>query len=96
MHGMSQEIILPRKWTVRAHEKRIIVIRGEQEKAVHPVMKALLWALYLPQFPTIQIEVAIGDHYKPDLIAQDEKENVLFWGEAGKLKIEKIKKLVKR
>ncbi|MBZ0310539.1 MAG: hypothetical protein K8I82_31055 [Anaerolineae bacterium] len=93
---MSTEPILPRKWRVKAHQQQIILLRGMQERGEHVVMKALLWALYLPFYSTLQIEVSIDDRYKPDVIAHDEAGNLLFWGESGKVGKKKIQSLVRR
>ena len=91
------EIILPRKWTVRAHGQRMIFLRGLQERAEHVVMKALLWALYLPDYPDLRVEVRVGDHhYKPDVVQVDAAEKPLFWGEAGMVSKKKIETLTRR
>jgi hypothetical protein len=34
-------------------------------------MKALLWALYLPIYPKLSVEIAIGDRYRPDVVELD-------------------------
>lgn len=57
-------------------------------------MKALLWALYLPYYSDILIEVPVGDRFKPDLVALDAKGYPTFWAEAGYFRAEKIRYLV--
>jgi hypothetical protein len=42
------------------------------------------------------VEVAIGDRYKPDLVARDETGKPVFWGEAGQVSVDKIRALGKR
>ena len=87
---------------LKAHGRHIVIVKGEREKFVHPLMKALLWALYLPLYPSVTVEVGAGDRYKPDVIAfppddvrlRDPKP--LFWGEAGSVGRDKIEALVKR
>ena len=61
-------------------------------------MKAFLWALYLPQYPTIKVEVSVGDRYKPDVVAlpPDPQADPRFWGEAGQVSPEKITSLGRR
>jgi hypothetical protein len=66
-------------------------------------MKALLWALYLPYYPTATIEVRIGDKYKPDVVAFAASPNIYqvnqhptFWGEAGQTGRDKIQSIVRR
>lgn len=99
---MNPEPIIPRKWTVKAHGQRIVLSKSPQESARHVIMKALLWALYLPQYPTLTIEIRIGDRYKPDLVAFDPQPNIyapdkpLFWGESGVVSQDKIESLVRR
>jgi hypothetical protein len=96
------EPILPRKWTLRAHGQRLVFIKGQNESARHVIMKAMLWALYLPQYPTMTVEIRIGDRYKPDLVAFDAQTSIyaadkpLFWGESGVVGLEKIQSIVRR
>lgn len=99
---MNSEPIIPRKWTVKAYEHRIVLSKSPQESARHVIMKALLWALYLPDYPTLTVEIRIGDRYKPDLVAFDPQPNIyaadkpLFWGESGVVSQDKIESLVRR
>ena len=58
-------------------------------------MKALLWALYLPAYAQLQVEVSIGYRHKPDLVALG-SEGPLFWAEAGKVGKQKLERMVKR
>lgn len=95
-------VLSRRRWRLHAHGQHIVVVNGMRERFVHPLMKALLWALYMPSYPDITIEIRIGDRYKPDVVAFDRdnprfRENEpIFWGEAGQVKREKIQALVKR
>ena len=64
-------------------------------------MKALLWALYLPAYPNMSVEINIGDKYKPDVVAfapaaQLREGTPVFWGEAGQVSRGKIESLVRR
>lgn len=93
---MSREIILPRKWTLRVGDRKIVFIKGYVERPEHVIMKALLWALYTPAYPHISIEMRIGDRYKPDVVALDETLQPRFWGESGQVGKEKIHSLVRR
>ena len=58
-------------------------------------MKALLWALYLPAYAQLQVEVAIGHRYKPDLVALG-AGTPLFWAEAGRVGNQKFKRVIHR
>ncbi|MCB0112297.1 MAG: hypothetical protein KDE53_40515 [Caldilineaceae bacterium] len=58
-----------------------------------------MWALYLPAYPNLKVEYAIGDRYKPDVVAlhtTDPHADPLFWGEAGQVREPKIRSLVRR
>jgi hypothetical protein len=87
---------------LKAHGHHIVVVKGTAERFEHPLMKALLWALYLPQHPLITIEIHIGDRYKPDVVAFDLQNLRLrpnepaFWGEAGSVGRDKIESILKR
>lgn len=91
---MSQ--LLRRKWTLRAHGKKVVFIKKSNERAEHVLMKAFLWALYLPQYPDLLVEVRIGDRYKPDIVSIDANTDPRFWGEAGQVGLAKIRSLIRR
>lgn len=48
-----------------------MVVKRKHERIEHVWMKAFLWALYLPQYPTLSVELEIGETYKPDVVAMD-------------------------
>lgn len=93
---MTSDLMLPGKWTVRAHGRRLVLVKKPNEKSAHVIMKALLWALYLPRYPQLTVEVGLGLRYKPDLVATDEREWPVFWAEAGQVGVEKIRTLCRR
>ncbi|MGD8367093.1 MAG: hypothetical protein PVG78_05595 [Desulfobacterales bacterium] len=93
---MSRELLLPRKWTFRAHGRQVVFVKKPVEGEAHVLMKALVWALYLPDYPELAVEVGIGDRYKPDLVQLDENGMPVFWGEAGQVGQRKMKSLVRR
>ncbi len=96
--------IIPRKWKLSAHGTQNVFVWGERERSVHTLMKAFLWALYLPLFPALTVEVFINDpRYKPDVVAVPDAPDIystqtapLFWGEAGMVGKEKLYTLVRR
>lgn len=95
--------IIPRKWTLRAHDQQNTFSKGLNESSRHVIMKAMIWALYLPEYPTMSIEIRIGDRYKPDLVAYAEEPNIfeevekpLFWGESGVVSFDKIRSITRR
>ncbi len=93
---MSSELHLRRKWTFKAHGRRLVVVKKPVERAEHVFMKAFLWALFLPDYPKIAVEVPIGDRYKPDLVALDAEGRPVFWAESGKVGAEKLTSLLRR
>ncbi|MBZ0295593.1 MAG: hypothetical protein K8L99_23755 [Anaerolineae bacterium] len=98
---MISPILSRRKWMLKAHDQHIVIVRGTRERFTHPLMKALLWALYIPNYPNISVEIHIGDKYKPDVIAYPPGVNLrsgepVFWGEAGQTGRDKIRSLVRR
>jgi hypothetical protein len=66
------------------------------EGGTHVLTKALLWALYLPDYPDLSVETPIGHRYKPDLVTLDENGKPEFWAEAGKVGARKLRTLVRR
>lgn len=97
------EPALPRKWTVRAAGQRVTLSKGMRESSRHVIMKAMLWGVYLPQYPTLTIEIRIQDKYKPDLVAFDPAPEIyrtvkqpLFWGESGVVSEAKLYAILRR
>lgn len=90
------EITIPRKWALKTQGRQVVFASNPDESSRHVLMKALLWALYLPQYPAISVEVNIGDRYKPDLVALNDVGEPVFWGEAGQVGVEKIHSLCRR
>lgn len=93
---MTKDLMLRRKWTLRAHGEQVVFVKKRNERAAHVLMKAFLWALYLPRYPELRVEVPIGDRYKPDVVQLDFRQRPLFWGEAGEVGKEKIHSLLRR
>lgn len=73
---------LVRKYSFRAQGQTLVLHKQAQEKPAHIVMKALLWALYLPEYARLRVETSAGRRYKPDLF-QQLGERPAFWAEAG-------------
>ena len=93
---MSGDLFLRRKWTLRARGKQVVFVKRANERTAHVLMKAFLWALYLPAYPDLTVEVPVGDRYKPDVVALDCDGRPRFWGEAGQVSPRKIRSLVRR
>lgn len=105
---MPSDLALRRTLTLRAHDgreaRKLVLVKKRGESIEHVLMKAVLWALYLPEYPEMAVEVGIGDAYKPDLVqlapppgglAYGDPEPV-FWGEAGKVSEKKWRSLLRR
>jgi len=93
---VASDLHLRRKFTFLAHGQKAVFIKKPIERTEHVLMKAFLWALYLPRYPNLRIEVAIGKRYKPDVVALDSDDTPLFWGEAGRVGARKMRTLVSR
>lgn len=93
---MKSELSLRRKWTLRAHGEQVVFVKKVNERAEHVVMKALLWALYLPSYPDLVVEIPIGDRYKPDVVSLNTRGQPRFWGEAGRVSKAKVHSLARR
>lgn len=93
--AMDSELLLGAKFTVRADDQKLVLVKKPVEHIRHVVMKALLWALYLPRYPHLRVEVSIGYKYKPDLVASGANGPV-FWAEAGHVGDQKLKRVLKR
>jgi len=65
------------------------------ESYEHILMKALGYAMFAREYPTLEIEIKVGLRYKPDLVARDDSGNFLFWGEAGANSLRKTTWLLK-
>jgi len=96
MTETATDLLLRRKWTFKAHGRQVVFVKRSKEHASHVLMKALLWALYLPDYPHLSVEIFVGDRYKPDIVACGLDGSPLFWGEAGKVGVEKIRMLARR
>ncbi len=93
---MTRDLFLRRKWTLRAHGDQVVFVKRSNERREHVLMKAFLWALYLPDYPDLLVEVPVGDRYKPDVVSLDVRSEPRFWGEAGHVSPSKVRSLVRR
>lgn len=76
-------------------EKRIRLWQRTGESYEHILMKALGFAMFVGEFPNLEIETKLGLRYKPDLIAFSEKNGYAFWGECGQNSIRKTHWILK-
>jgi hypothetical protein len=55
--------------------------RGESYE--HVLMKALGFAMFIAEYPDLQVEVKVGLRYKPDLVSRAADGSFDLWGECG-------------
>lgn len=79
--------------------RRVRAWQRPGESYEHVLMKALGYAMYVAEFPTLEIEVEVGLRYKPDLVARGDAVvgggRFQFWGECGTVTVRKIAWLLK-
>jgi hypothetical protein len=90
--------LLRRKLTVRAQGQSLVLVKRPIESPEHVLQKALLWAMYLPRYPDVRVEVPLPtpSRYKPDLLALDQLGELRFWGECGVVSLDKLQFLLTR
>lgn len=93
---MTQDLHLAGKWSFSSRGKKLVVYKKSGEKPSHVWLKALVWALYLADYPDLTVEVGIGHRYKPDLISMAADGKPLFWGECGQVTPGKLEKLFRQ
>lgn len=75
--------------------KRMRLWQRTGESYGHVLMKALGYAMFVGEFPQMEIETKVGLRYKPDLVARAPGGKFLFWGEAGENSFRKTLWLLK-
>lgn len=83
--------------------RRVRLWQRRGETYGHVLLKALGFAMYVREFPQLEIELSVGLRYKPDLVALNEGSDntpragarFLFWGECGLVTMRKVAWLLK-
>jgi hypothetical protein len=76
--------------------RRVRLWKKTGESYEHVLMKALGYAMFVGEFPGLEIERRVGLRYKPDLVARDGPSGrFLFWGECGANSVRKTAWLLK-
>lgn len=65
------------------------------ESYQHILMKALGYAMFVKQYPNLEIEIKVDLRYKPDLVVFSANRDFKFWGECGQNSIRKTVWLLK-
>jgi hypothetical protein len=89
------EPAIPRKLTVRAGGRKLVLVKRPGESDRHVLLKALVFGLYVTHYPDLAVERPIGHRYRPDLVALDGDERPVFWAECGETARAKIAHLVR-
>ncbi len=81
--------------------RRVRLWQRRGETYEHVLLKALGFAMYVGDYPGLEIELPVGLRYKPDLVALNEGPGpragarFLFWGECGMVSMRKVAWLLK-
>ena len=83
--------------------RRVRLWQRRGEGYGHVLMKALGYAMFVGEYPSLEIELPVGLRYKPDLVSLNEAEGgrpragarFLFWGECGMVSMRKVAWLLK-
>ena len=81
--------------------RRVRLWQRRGETFEHVLLKALGFAMYVGEYPGLEIELPVGLRYKPDLVALNEGggpragARFLFWGECGLVTMRKVAWLLK-
>ncbi len=83
--------------------RRVRLWQRRGETYGHVLMKALGYAMFVAEYPGLEIESPVGLRYKPDLVALNDGAGgrprtgarFLFWGECGMVSMRKVGWLLK-
>ncbi|HEV7904232.1 MAG TPA: hypothetical protein VGO96_10360 [Pyrinomonadaceae bacterium] len=79
--------------------RRVRLWQRTGESYEHVLMKALGYAMFVAEFPALEIEQRVGLRYKPDLVARGAGREFdapfAFWGECGQSAVRKTLWLLK-
>ena len=89
------ELPLAGKLTIRAGGRKLVLVKRAWESERHVLLKALIFALYVPAYPGLAVERAIGHRYKPDLVEMGDDGSPVFWAECGETSRQKLDVLVR-
>ena len=75
--------------------------KKRMETLQHVLTKALIWKIFMNDYPNLEIELDIGDpDYLPDVVGTTtttcNRTQISFWGESGRMKVHKALDLMRR
>jgi uncharacterized protein YaeQ len=74
--------------TCNGRARKIVLAQASSELTQHVAMKLLAYLLFFDREP--QVEVSVGQHYKPDLVCVDEDGHVTLWVDCGSTALQKL------
>lgn len=75
--------------------RRVRLWKRLGESYEHVLMKALGFAMFVDEYPSMEIEPRVPLRYRPDLVARDAEGRFQFWGECGATSMRKAAWLLK-
>lgn len=81
------------KLTCNDDQQRLILPLGSSESVRHLAMKLLAYCVFFDRRPAI--ELSVGQHFKPDLVCQ-QNGDITLWVECGDVDISKLDKVARR
>jgi hypothetical protein len=77
--------------------RRVRLWQRAGESYGHVLLKALGYAMFVGEYPQLEIELRVGLRYKPDLVARSDGAGARFpfWGECGMVSMRKVAWLLK-
>jgi hypothetical protein len=77
------------------------LLKKRMETLQHVLTKAMIWKLFMDDYPNLEIELNIGDpDYLPDVVGTttttSNHTEISFWGESGRMKVHKALDLMRR
>ncbi len=83
------------KLTIRAGGRKVVLRKHPWESSRHVLLKALVFALYAPEYPGLVIEPPRAERYRPDVAAFAADGEPTFWAECGETGRDKLAWLLK-
>ncbi|MDP2653072.1 MAG: YaeQ family protein [Candidatus Omnitrophota bacterium] len=85
-----------KKYTFRFKNTKIVIGKTSHETEFQVFAKALVFALYHKEYPTLRVEAKVDERFQPDLSANAYDGTMVFWAECGNVSMNKVEKLFKK
>lgn len=83
------------KLTIRAGGRKVVLRKHPWESSRHVLLKALVFALFVPDYPDLVVEPPRAERYRPDVAAFAADGTPVFWAECGETGRDKLAWLLK-